>query len=54
MTEVVSRLWGWDEAKRRNPELKVVFRPRPDKDPGTERALFSAYGLAVVVVVAVA
>ena len=54
MTEVVSRLWGWDEAKRRNPELKVVFRPRPDKDPGTERALFSAYGIAEDDVVAVA
>ena len=53
MTEVVSRLWGWDEAKRRNPGLKVVFRPRPEKDPGVERALFAAYGIAESDVVAV-
>ena len=53
MTEVVSRLWGWDEAKSRNPDLKVVFRPRPEKDPGVERALFSAYGIPDDDVVAV-
>ncbi len=53
MTEVVSRFWGWDEAKRRNPDLKVLFRPRPDRDPGVERALFSAYGIAEDDVVAV-
>lgn len=45
MTESVSRLWGWDEAKRRLPDLKVVFHPRPDQDPGVERALFTAYGI---------
>jgi capsular polysaccharide biosynthesis protein len=54
MTEVLSRLWGWDEAKRRNPDLKLVFRPRPDKDPGVERVLFAAYGIAEDDVVAVA
>ena len=37
MTEVLWRLWGWDEAERRDPVLKLIFRPRPDEDPGVER-----------------
>jgi Glycosyltransferase 61 len=46
LTEVVSRMWGWDEAKRRLPGLKVLFHPRPDFDPKVERAVFSAFGIA--------
>lgn len=48
MTEVVSRLWGWDEAKRRDPDLKALFRIRTplERDPMLERRLFSAYGIA--------
>jgi hypothetical protein len=46
-TEVVSRLWGWDLAKRENPDLKALFhvRPKRDNNPVLERALFSAYGI---------
>ncbi len=45
LTEVVSRMWGWDEAKRRIPGLKLLFHPRPDFDPKVERAVFSAFGI---------
>ena len=46
-TEVVSRLWGWDQAKRENPDLKALFHVRPTRnnDPVLERALFTAYGI---------
>ena len=35
-TEVVSRLWGWDQAKRENPDLKALFhvRPQAQQQPG--------------------
>jgi len=46
LTEVVSRMWGWDEARRRIPGLKVLFHPRPDFDPKVEQAVFSAFGIA--------
>jgi capsular polysaccharide biosynthesis protein len=47
-TEVVSRLWGWDEAKRENPDLKAFFhvRPKRNNNPVLERALFTAYGIS--------
>lgn len=47
MTEVLSRLWGWDEAKAANPDLKALFRIRyPDeRDPVLEKRIFSAYGI---------
>jgi hypothetical protein len=47
-TEVVSRLWGWDEAKRENPDLKALFhvRPKRNNNPTLERALFTAYGIS--------
>lgn len=47
MTEVVSRLWGWDEAKKRIPDLKAIFRVKNlnVRDP-VERRLFLAYGIA--------
>jgi hypothetical protein len=48
MTEVVARLWGWDEAKRRFPELKAIFRVNnPDrKGEQFQRRLLHAYGIA--------
>jgi capsular polysaccharide biosynthesis protein len=47
MTEVVSRLWGWDVAKARIPDLKAIFRIRfpNERDPWLERRIFSAYGI---------
>ena len=47
-SEVVPRLWGWDEAKRQIPDLKAFFYTRPHR-PGhgrLERTLFSAFGIA--------
>lgn len=48
MTEVISRLWGWDVAKAADPELKVLFRIRfpGERIPGLEQTLFQAYGIA--------
>ncbi|HEY9294123.1 MAG TPA: glycosyltransferase 61 family protein [Microlunatus sp.] len=47
MTEVVSRLWGWDQAKREDPELKAILRVhRGDRTPQLEKAIFTAYGIA--------
>jgi capsular polysaccharide biosynthesis protein len=46
LTEVVSRMWGWDEAKRRMPGLKLPVHPRSDFDPRVERAVFSAFGIS--------
>lgn len=46
MTEVVARLWGWDEAKRRLPDLKVLYRVKDglQTDPLIHR-LATAYGV---------
>jgi hypothetical protein len=47
-TEVVSRLWGWEHAKRDNPDLKALFhvRRKRNNDPRLERALFTAFGIS--------
>jgi capsular polysaccharide biosynthesis protein len=45
LTEVVSRMWGWDEAKRRMPGLRLLVHPRPDFDNVVERSVFAAYGV---------
>lgn len=47
MAEVVSRLWGWDAAKRADPELKVMLHARPNDPPAVplERRVFEAYGI---------
>lgn len=47
MTEVVSRLWGWHQAKEQIPELKVIFRRRQPDDPypALEVNLFTAFGI---------
>jgi len=55
MTEMVSRLWGWPEAKRVFPELKAIFHPRrpPVGDTALERQILQAYGIAPDDIVAV-
>lgn len=54
-TETVSRLWGWDEAKRAIPDLKALYIVNPG-DPlqaGVERDFLRAYGIADDDIVAV-
>ena len=48
MTEAVSRLWGWEQAKEMIPDLKAIWRIRypNERDPEFERILFRAYGIA--------
>ncbi|WP_404392525.1 glycosyltransferase family 61 protein [Humibacillus xanthopallidus] len=48
VTEVMSRLWGWEEAKKECPDLKAIFRIRypNERDPLLERRLFTAYGIS--------
>ncbi|MFC4783170.1 glycosyltransferase 61 family protein [Nocardioides sp. MAHUQ-72] len=48
MTEVVSRLWGWEAAKREIPDLKAIFqlKTKSRRDPRLERTLFTAYGIS--------
>lgn len=47
MTEVISRLWGWDAAKAEDPDVKALFRIRytNERDPRLERTIFEAYGI---------
>ena len=47
MSEVISRLWGWDAAKREIPDLKAIFhlKPQSRRDPTLEKAMFTAYGI---------
>jgi capsular polysaccharide biosynthesis protein len=47
MTEVTSRLWGWDHAKKALPELKAIYRVRypNERDPAVERKVFEAFGI---------
>jgi capsular polysaccharide biosynthesis protein len=55
MTESISRLWAWDEAKRQFPDLKAIYRIRDIKkaDDRFERRLMMAYGIAAKDIVAV-
>jgi capsular polysaccharide biosynthesis protein len=48
MTEVISRLWGWDAAKADDPDLRAIFRIRHanERDPRLERMLLTAFGIA--------
>ncbi|WP_345293410.1 glycosyltransferase family 61 protein [Isoptericola chiayiensis] len=48
LTEVISRLWGWDRAKQDDPDLRAIFRIRypQERDPALERTIFSAFGIA--------
>ena len=47
MTEVVSRLWGWPEAKASCPELKAIYR-QASAEPSAqvERQVLEAFGIA--------
>jgi capsular polysaccharide biosynthesis protein len=47
MTETISRLWGWQLAKARIPDLKAIWRIRypNERDPEFERILFGAFGI---------
>lgn len=55
MTEVVGRLWGWDEAKKQLPDLKAIFRvDNPERrGEALQRRLLTAYGIAADDIVAV-
>jgi len=46
-TEVISRLWGWDTAKREIPDLKALMHIdyENQRDPALERRIFGAYGI---------
>lgn len=48
MSELISRLWGWDEAKQAIPGLKAIYRmPGANERKATlEERLFRAYGIA--------
>jgi len=47
MTDVISRLWGWDIAKAEIPDLKAIFRIRypNERIPTLEQRIFTAYGI---------
>lgn len=46
MTEVVGRLWAWDEAKRRFPDLRALFAvPRGQAGDAILGRLLTAYGI---------
>ncbi len=54
MTEVVGRLWAWDEAKRQFPDLKALFAVRRGQTTDAILArLLPAYGIAESDLVAV-
>jgi capsular polysaccharide biosynthesis protein len=46
-TEVLSRFWGWDQAKAAFPDLKVLLRKHPKElTPSFELRFFQAYGIS--------
>ncbi|QTX05263.1 glycosyltransferase family 61 protein [Agromyces archimandritae] len=46
MQQSVSKLWGWDAAKARFPELKALVQIREAKGHVFEEAILNAYGIA--------
>ena len=48
LTESIGRLWAWDEAKQRFPDLKAIYRIRDmaKADTRFERRLMMAFGIA--------
>ncbi len=46
-TEVVARLWGWEQARAEFPDLKALFHTRSarGRDGTLERLLFTSYGI---------
>jgi capsular polysaccharide biosynthesis protein len=55
MTEGISKLWAWDEAKRQIPDLKALYFRRRVKSPADsiEHRLFRQYGICDEDIVAV-
>jgi hypothetical protein len=55
MTESISRLWGWDQAKQLIPELKVIYHVRDATLAleGFENRLLRAYGIDAADIIAV-
>ena len=52
MTEAISRLWGWPEAKERNPDLRILCRRNKRLDPlretgRPEPGILGAFGIAL-------
>jgi capsular polysaccharide biosynthesis protein len=47
MTEVVGKLWGWEQAKAQFPDLKAIYRLRSqvDRDRRLEHRLLNAFGI---------
>ena len=47
MTEVVSRLWGWDAARERNPDVRAIMFRRAHRPlrPDFELRLLHAFGI---------
>ncbi|WIE80439.1 glycosyltransferase 61 family protein [Curtobacterium sp. MCSS17_016] len=46
-TESLPKLWGWREAKERDPSLRAFYRiPSPDWEPLIERTVLQGYGLS--------
>jgi capsular polysaccharide biosynthesis protein len=45
MTEVLSRLWGWDEAKAACPDLKAIYRAINPQRSAFQRQVLEAYGI---------
>jgi capsular polysaccharide biosynthesis protein len=47
LSEQISRLWGWDAAKSRHPDLKVLLGRRPGHDRALpfERAILGSFGI---------
>ncbi|TCK62994.1 glycosyltransferase 61 family protein [Curtobacterium sp. PhB136] len=47
ITESLAKLWGWKEAKERDPSLRALYRtPSAGWDPSFERTVLEAYGIA--------
>lgn len=47
ITEVLSRTWGWEEAKAADPGIRALVHRRPGREPATwELALYESAGIA--------
>lgn len=55
-TEVLARLWAWDEVRRREPQVKVLTTFKHDREPKAllpyAQAVFGAFGIGPEQVVA--
>jgi len=47
LTESVPKLWGWADAKKRDSELRALYRTNTvDTEPAFQRAVLEAFGIA--------